>query len=638
MLLLLLAAVLVPTICVLWFMTQAMHNERLAMQQELTDVYSNQLASVQQRLNTFWDEKKANLALVDPAAAAAEIFADVVERNLADSVVVYDASGRVSYPAKVPFPRINDQTESVAWRRAQVIEFQSADPSTAAEAYATLAGEAIDAETVSRALQAQARCLVKAGQRKAAIDILAILLNDPKYGYSMDTHGNLIVPNAQLHIVELMADSKDAAYQRVLSKLVARLTDYGDVALYSSQRRFLMHELQAVVPDCPVFPTLEAEDLAAKYLESQPLLLEDSHIRPSTVPRLWLLASRGTSISLVALFREECVLSEMQSVLKAEPISSDATVKLIPAGAKSSVPTAFVSTSAGEWLPGWELSLWLDDDNPFAAADRQVAVYLWSGILVVLTIAALAGFVARYVVGQIRLTRLRNDLIATVTHELKTPLSSMRALIDTILEGRCRDQQQHDEYLRLAAIENERLSRLIDNFLAFSRMERNKRTFESSPLEVKPIVTAAVDVVREKFQVDSAQLDVDVADDLPTIDGDVDALTTVLIDLLDNAHKYTRGNKHITVRAYGAIGKVIIEVEDNGVGLSRRAARKVFDRFYQVDQSLSRRVGGCGLGLSIVHFIVKAHGGNISVSSVPGEGSTFTVALPASRSPTAASK
>lgn len=215
-----------------------------------------------------------------------------------------------------------------------------------------------------------------------------------------------------------------------------------------------------------------------------------------------------------------------------------------------------------------------------------------------------------------------------MSHELKTPLSSIRALIDTLLEGRYHDQQQHREYLQLAAKENERLSRLINNFLAFSRMERGKRTFEFAEVEVEEIVTAAVDAVREKYQAPGARLDVDVAAGLPKVTGDAGALTTVLVGLLDNAHKYTGDEKQVNLRAYAKAGNVHFDVRDNGVGLSRRAAKKVFDRFYQADERLARRAGGCGLGLSIVQFIVAAHGGSVSVSSQLGRGSMFTVTLP----------
>ena len=160
-------------------------------------------------------------------------------------------------------------------------------------------------------------------------------------------------------------------------------------------------------------------------------------------------------------------------------------------------------------------------------------------------------------------------------------------------------------------------------------MERNGETFEFAEVKVEAIVAAAIDAMGERFDGPESQLDVEVADELPVISGDAEALVTVLVNLLDNAHKYTNSDKQVTLRAYGSNGQMCIEVEDNGVGLSRREAKSVFDRFHQVDQSLTRRVGGCGLGLSIVQFLVKAHKGSVGVSSQPGKGSTFTVTLPA---------
>ena len=184
------------------------------------------------------------------------------------------------------------------------------------------------------------------------------------------------------------------------------------------------------------------------------------------------------------------------------------------------------------------------------------------------------------------------------------------------------------EYLELIAKENARLSRLIDNFLTFSRMERNKRAFSFSPIEPAAIVASAADSVRERFGQSGCRFEVQVESDLPPVNADADAMTTALVNLLDNAWKYTESDKQIALRAYGDDGRVCFAVSDNGIGLSRAACKKVFERFYQVDRELSRSRGGCGLGLSIVEFIVKGHGGDVTVRSRLGQGSTFTIVLP----------
>ena len=271
--------------------------------------------------------------------------------------------------------------------------------------------------------------------------------------------------------------------------------------------------------------------------------------------------------------------------------------------------------------------MYLKEDPFSASAQKAESAYLATGISAIAVIALLAVAMASYLGRQIKLTRLKNDLIATVSHELKTPLASMRVLVDTLREGRCGDARQAGEYLELIAKENERLSRLINNFLTFSRMERNRRTFEFAQVDIAGVVRAAVEAMGERFASPASRLDVEVPADLPLVRADRDALVTVILNLLDNACKYSGEDKAVKVRAYAADGGAYIEVSDNGFGMSRRSMRRIFDKFYQVDQTLSRKAGGCGLGLSIVKFILDAHGGAISVKSQPGKGSTFTVRL-----------
>ena len=625
---LLLVAVAVPTAAVLWFMTEAMRNERLVVRQKLTAVYQSQLVALEHRLHGYWEEKQIALGSVDLDASAPEIFANLIEADLADSVIVYDAAGRVTYPAPANVHAAGEIVESTEWSQARRLEYQSADPAAAASAYARIAYETPDANLGARALQAQARCLVKAGRERDAVNILTGSFADSRFRQAADRQGSLIVPNAQLRALQLLADPSAKAYRTTLALLLQRITDYGDPGLASSQRRFLMDRLQAIVPENLEFPTLAAETLAAEYLEGNPPRSQASGIRPSGLSNVWRLASADGSV--VAIFREDRIRADIQALIESEVSLPDATITLDPPEVRQPASAPFVTSSASSFLPSWRLAVRLTGSDPFTAtAERHITTYLWSGVLVIAAIAILTGAVARYVGTQLRLARLKNDLLATVSHELKTPLSSIRALADTLCEGRYRDEEQHQEYLQLITKESERLSRLIDSFLAFSRMEQDKQTFEFVEVNIDTVVTTAVDALRDRFGTPNCRLDITIEPDLPSIAGDFDALVTVLVNLLDNAYKYSGDVKHVVVRAYANHHKIHLEVRDNGIGLSVRAAKKIFGRFYQVDQTLSREAGGCGLGLSIVKFIVTAHGGSVEVSSQPGEGSMFRVTLPA---------
>jgi signal transduction histidine kinase len=239
-----------------------------------------------------------------------------------------------------------------------------------------------------------------------------------------------------------------------------------------------------------------------------------------------------------------------------------------------------------------------------------------------------AGLMTAQAIGkQIKINKLKNDFIATVSHELKTPLASMRVLVDTLLEGSYRDQQQVTEYLELVSKENERLTGLIDNFLTFSRMERNKQAFAMARTSPAAIARDAAEAVKTKFSKGKCRFEVNIPDDLPDVTADRDAMVTVLVNLLDNAYKYSYDDKQIELSVSSEDGSVCFCVSDNGAGMPRRSVKKIFNRFYQVDRSLARRAEGCGLGLSIAKFIVDAHKGTISVESKSGEGSTFTIRL-----------
>jgi signal transduction histidine kinase len=307
------------------------------------------------------------------------------------------------------------------------------------------------------------------------------------------------------------------------------------------------------------------------------------------------------------LFREATLIEELQSVARIRFKGAGVDVSVVPPGASTREADAFVSLSGGKLLPGWRLALHMNED---ALSDEQAdkhAAYVWIGTLVIVVMATLALLIARVFRKQMRATRLKNDLLATVSHELKTPLSSMRLLVDTLLDSDTDDPGRLREYLELIAKENARLSRLIDNFLTFSRMERNKERFDRAPVDARQLVATAAASVADRFKAAGCKFDVTVDSNLPQVDVDSDAVITVLLNLLDNAFKYTNQDKHIVLCAFADNGHVCFGVEDNGVGLSRRAAHRVFERFYRVDHELSRSAEGCGLGLNIVRFIVNAH-------------------------------
>ena len=262
------------------------------------------------------------------------------------------------------------------------------------------------------------------------------------------------------------------------------------------------------------------------------------------------------------------------------------------------------------------------------AVSGQRRTYIATGVLTTLLVLLIAIIAAMAVSRQITLQELKSTSVAIVAHELRTPLASMRMLVDTLREGRFRNELQLREYLDLIAGENERLRRIAENFLRFSRLDRRQQALELEPVAPHAVAAQAVAPFAARFAAPGCAFSIEVPESLPEMRADREALAQVLANLLDNALKYTGDEKRIALRARKDGGMLAFTVEDNGVGIPNDQRRAIFEPFHQVDQRLSRTREGAGLGLAIVRRIVEAHGGQIIVAGEPGKGSIFTVRIP----------
>lgn len=442
----------------------------------------------------------------------------------------------------------------------------------------------------------------------------------------INAEGRSAEANAEMLALEKMNDRSGPKFGELAGRLRDRVANYESSTMPSAQRRFLMRELQRVSPTM-LFPTFAAEDLAARFLDLHPSPARPQNLQAADLPNLWTCASPTGQV--LALYSKATLQAKLDALVRESPLSPGLRVAVVPPGEDALIDKAIATSSFGSLLPGWRLALSLDDHALFdTAADRKITAYLWIGSAVVAAMTVLGLFIARGLGRQVQLARLKNDLVATVSHELKTPLTAMRALVDTLLDAEKFDETTTREYIQLLARENARLSRLIDNFLTFSRLERNKFIFKFEPVRPQQIVDDAMASVSERRHQPSCHFESHTQPDLPLLVADHDALTTALINLLDNAWKYTGSEKRITLRTEARNGSVRFAVEDNGIGIPTRESRRIFHRFYQVDRHLTRSAGGCGLGLSIVESIVDAHRGSISVDSEIGKGSTFTIEIP----------
>jgi two-component system phosphate regulon sensor histidine kinase PhoR len=229
-----------------------------------------------------------------------------------------------------------------------------------------------------------------------------------------------------------------------------------------------------------------------------------------------------------------------------------------------------------------------------------------------------------------RLERMRQDFVANVSHELKTPLASIKAYTETLLGWALHDENVNVRFLHRIEEQADRLNQLILDLLSLARLESGQEVYEHGPLILAPVIASCVESQRGRAESKSLGLSLDLGplDDATLVRADEEAIRQILDNLIDNAIKYTPEGGSVCISCQVIDEGITVVVADSGIGIPRDDLPRVFERFYRVDKARSRELGGTGLGLAIVKHLVQSIGGQIAVTSRVGAGSQFTVTLP----------
>jgi signal transduction histidine kinase len=288
-----------------------------------------------------------------------------------------------------------------------------------------------------------------------------------------------------------------------------------------------------------------------------------------------------------------------------------------------------LAVAVGEALPDWRVAVYAPPGAaPGDVVRRQVMMFTAAfGVLLTVIVAGCV-LTWRLMRRETEMARLKSDFVANVSHDLRTPLSVIRMFGETLELGRVPDETRRREYYRVITRESERLSRLIDNVLDFSRIESGRRRYERAPTAVEPLVRETLEAFAYPLEQQKFKVELTVAPDLPDVPMDADAIGQALANLVDNAIKYSADDRALAIEARCEGDRLALSVTDRGIGIPPAEHGRVFEKFYRVGRSETQGRRGSGVGLALVRHVAEAHGGTVTVQSAPGQGSRFTLWLP----------
>ena len=269
-----------------------------------------------------------------------------------------------------------------------------------------------------------------------------------------------------------------------------------------------------------------------------------------------------------------------------------------------------------------DVSAWTKSSLPFP-------ILYWSILILVVGFTAFGGYLLWRDVGrELAIAEMRSQFAASVSHELKTPLTSIRMFAEALTMGVQKKPEAQKEYLHTIISESERLSRLLNNVLDFSKIEQGTRTYRFGPTSLEEVIHAAEEAMAFPMDQKGFDLKVEVEKGIPEFQGDRDALEQAVLNLLHNAMKYSGESREIQLKLHRNGNMAQVDVTDYGIGIAEEDRDRIFGKFFRVPGIENQKIPGTGLGLTIVSHIAQSHGGRVEVKSQPGEGSTFSLILP----------
>lgn len=641
--LLFLAAIILPCAVLVALGVRIIGQERELREKRLADERRRVTNEIRQTLSSQLERialQEATALVADPDRASSSRFG-----HPAVALVALVSDGHLTLPWEgdtrpARFRRLVRQEEFAGLvAEAERAELVSNDPERAVDLYRQAVEAARYSDQAAYARLLMARSLAATGRRQEALAVnRRVLAIDPDV---VDEHGVPLSCYAATRL--LQAGSSHSAVLESVHAVIGAQRWLSPTALYLL--RDLSHSLQETAPDSNV--RRAARDLGASIAhdiartEQAAALQRDfrslglgsragarlhgsgSAWVPYGAPA-WIVGAAPAvgdapevavavlADSMFALVAEAIVASNAGGGTLAVAAGSVAEGELLGASFPGLL-VRFPSTPRDLDGTSWDVRRWF---------------YLVTLLLVLSVTAFGAYLVWRDVRRELMVAEMRSRFVSAVSHELKTPLTAIRMFAETLQMGRSADPEVQAEYLETIVDESQRLTRLLNNVLDFSKIERGQKAYRREPTCLAEIVESSARAMRYPLEQQQFGLDVQVEDGMPPARVDRDAIEQAILNLLANAMKYSGGSRDIELRLGRANGFAVIGVADHGIGIEPDQQARIFEQFYRVPTKQNEGIPGTGLGLTLVRHIAEGHGGHVTVQSVPGQGSTFNIHLP----------
>jgi len=662
-------------------MEQRRLDEHRALSRLLSDTIASEITGAEQALGRA-------LAANDSAGSLDVRRALAVlkqQQSLVDEVFYFDSAGTIELPA-ADFLYHSDRSAAPArdrswpppvaqqWRTAQQQEFQQRRYDEAQTSYRRAFAAVSDQALRGEALIAIARVQRKAGELHAAENTCATLISD--YSDVRTTVGLPVGPTAYLERGSLLLATGDtAAALKAFLALYEGLAEAEWLLDRAQFHFFTAHAGDSIIATLARSPTGVALDpygdslanLKARAAEreerTERLLLfqeaaaeelgtqrvaesRDAHLQG----RRFTLESAGQThlVSLLdrvqgdaatwGVLLDSDVLSDLvRGILedRLNPATSGWTLKgrdgrTLLAGEDPPLGPVTINATFADNFPPWLVEFYQRPQSAYRrlfASSQSIYFYLFLLIASILTFGLV--LTVRAVTHELELARLKSDFVSTVSHEFKSPVTAIRHMAEMLQAGSVPSEERRRRYYDVLVEQSTRLSSLVTNILDLARIDEGKKEFGFEPVDVGELVREIAATTEQRVVHEGWSVKAHIAGSLPLVRADRTAITQAISNLVDNAIQYSAEVKTVDLHVSAGDSHVVVAVQDRGVGIPRHEIDKVFDRFYRGGDPHTRSVKGSGLGLTLVKEIVEAHSGTVSVESNPGQGSTFTIRLPA---------